>query len=196
MHGLVNKGLERFLADTYGQATWAEIAAAAGLPPDGFEALLTYDLALTTNVLGVASSRLGKSEHALLEDLGTYLVSDPKMDSVRRLLRFGGIDFADFVSSLDELPERARLAVPNLNIPEVLVQELGPDEYRIKVVSDFGHFGVILAGILRAMADDYGCLSLIEWSSDAPAHETIHVQLLDGTYAEGKAFVLSAEAAP
>lgn len=196
MHGLVNKGLERFLADTYGQGTWLEIAQAADLPAEGFEALLTYDVGLTLQVVNIAAARLGKSEHALLEDLGTYLVSDPKMDSVRRLLRFGGIDYADFVSSLDELPERARLAVPNLNIPEVTVEEFGPDEYRIDVMSDFGRFGVILAGILRAMADDYGCLSVIEWSSDAPQHETLQVQLLDGAYAEGRAFVLSAEAAP
>ena len=196
MHGLVNKGLERFLVDVYGQGTWLEIARVAELPADSFEALLTYDVELTLKVIRIASSQLEKSEHALLEDLGTYLVSDPKMDSIRRLLRFGGIDYADFVSSLDELPERVRLAVPNLNIPEIAVEEIGPDEYRIDVISDFGRFGVILAGVLRAMADDYGCLSLIEWSSDAPAHETLQVQLLDGTYAEGRAFVLSAEAAP
>lgn len=196
MHGLVNKGLERFLVDTYGQRTWQDVAQAADLPVEGFEALLTYDAELTFRMVDAASSRLGKSEHALLEDLGTFLVSDPKMDSIRRLLRFGGIDYADFVSSLDELPERARLAVPNLDIPEIVVEEIGPDEYRIDVISDFGRFGVILAGVLRAMADDYGCLSLIEWSSNAPSHETLQVQLLDGTYAEGRAFVLSAEASP
>lgn len=195
MHGLVNKGLQRFLVDTYGEATWAEVARVAGLSSEGFEALLTYDLALTHKVLSAASDRLGKSEAALLEDLGTYLVSDPKMDSVRRLLRFGGIDFADFVNSLDDLPERARLAVPNLNIPEIVVEELGAGEYSITLTSDFGRFGLILTGILRAMADDYGCLSLIEWTSREHLTEVISLRLLDGAYAEGKAFALSAETA-
>ncbi|MEO1239082.1 MAG: heme NO-binding domain-containing protein [Pseudomonadota bacterium] len=196
MHGLVNKGIERFLVDTYGQATWSEVASASGAPEEGFEPLLTYDVGLTLQVVSAASAHLEKSENAILEDVGTYIVSNPKMDAVRRLLRFGGTDFADFVSSLDELPDRARLAIPNLDLPEISVAELGEDRYAIDVVSDFGRFGVILAGGLRAMADDYGCLSLIEWSAEGATHETISVHLLDGGYAAGKTFVLSAEGAP
>ncbi len=193
MHGLLNKGLQGFLTHTYGQELWADIVDSAQLPPEGFETLLTYDVSLTWDVLTEASARLGKTKGTLLEDLGTYLVSDEKMDPIRRLLRFGGIDFSDFVDSIDELPERARLAVPDLNVPYVEVHDTGPDEYRILVQSEFGRFGRILSGVLRAMADDYGCLSLIEWDGDGPDGEVITVKMLDGAYTEGRAFVLSAE---
>ena len=195
MHGLLNKGLQGFLTHTYGPELWSDIVDAAQLPDEGFETLLTYDVTLTWDVLSEASARLGKTKGTLLEDLGTYLVSDTKMDPIRRLLRFGGVDFSDFVGSLDELPERARLAVPDLNVPTVEVYDTGSDEYRILVQSDFGRFGRILAGVLRAMADDYGCLSLIEWDGDSPDGEVITVKLLDGAYAEGKRFLLSAELA-
>ena len=195
MHGLVNKGLQRFLTDTYGEDVWANIAKATRLPQEGFEALLTYDISMTHGVLNEAAHQLGKSSDMLLEDLGTYLVSAAKMEPIRRLLRFGGIDFPDFVMSLDELPERARLAVPNLILPELDIRELGPEEYEIFVRSDFGCFGRVLAGMLRAMADDYGCLSLIEWAATNARDETVTVKVLDGAHAEAKEFVLSAEAA-
>jgi hypothetical protein len=50
----------------------------------------------------------------LLEDIGTYLVTDPALEPLRRLLRFGGDTFAEFLGSLEELPDRARLAMPQL----------------------------------------------------------------------------------
>ncbi len=192
MHGLVNKGMQGFLTTIYGEDTWQRIAEAAGIGPEGFEFLITYDVKHTWDVLNEASIVLGKTADTLLEDLGTYLVSDKSTDSIRRLLRFGGEDFADFVSSIDELPERARLAVPNLMLPDVEVNQSGNDQYEIRCVSEFGRFGKILSGILRAMADDYGCLSLIEWEDQGEAGEVISVTLLDGAYSEGKTFALSA----
>ncbi|MEL7026106.1 MAG: heme NO-binding protein, partial [Pseudomonadota bacterium] len=116
------------------------------------------------------------------------------MEPVRRLLRFGGVDFADFLDSLDELPERARLAVPSLVLPAIDVHEVGYDEYQIFCRSEFGRFGKILAGALRAMADDYGCLSLIEWDPGGERGEEVTLTLLDGAHSEGKSFVLGAEA--
>lgn len=195
MHGLINKGIQVFLTHTYGQEIWVQIADEVRLPGGSFEALLTYEEELTWNVLAVASKYLGKSEDTLLEDLGTYLVSHTTTEPVRRLLRFGGFDFADFLNSLDELPERARLAVPNLSLPELMVSEVSPDQYEIICASDFGRYGLILTGLLRAMADDYGSLCLIEWSASERGEETVSVRLLDGKHSAGRSFSLATEAA-
>ncbi len=61
----------------------------------------------------------------LLEDLGTYLVSHPNVQGLRRLLRFGGAGFIDFLHSLDELHDRARLAVPDLDLPQLELRDHG-----------------------------------------------------------------------
>jgi len=194
MHGLINRGLQGFLTDTYGQDTWARIADLAALAPEGFEALLTYDPALTVAVLDAAVATLGKPREVLLEDLGTYIVSHPATEPVRRLLRFGGLDFADFMNSLDELPGRARLAVPDLCLPDIETTEVAPDAFVVICRSHFAGFGLILAGLLRAMADDYGALALIEWTGECPdacpCCEQISVRLLEGAYSEGRQFAL------
>ena len=94
MHGLINRSIQRFLHDTYGGDTWAQVAADAGLCVQGFEALLSYDDALTEAVLAAASIRLAKPRDAVLEDLGIYLAH---LEPLRRLLRFGGVDYPDFL---------------------------------------------------------------------------------------------------
>ena len=191
MHGLINRGLQGFLTETYGSARWEQIADRAEVSPEGFEALMIYEASQTSAVLEAAASVLGKSRDMLLEDLGTYLVSHPTTEPVRRLLRFGGLDFAEFMHSLDELPGRAKLAVPNLNLPEIETREVTPDSFEVVCRSDFPGFGRILSGLLRAMADDYGALVLIEWAGASVCSERLTVQLLEGDFAEGRRFELS-----
>ncbi|MBK5926910.1 heme NO-binding domain-containing protein [Rhodobaculum claviforme] len=78
MHGLVNRALQCFLRDTYGAQAWAEIARAAGAPEGGFESMLRYDDALTLRLISCAATALDRPAEAVLEDLGTYLVSHPR----------------------------------------------------------------------------------------------------------------------
>ena len=117
MHGLINRAIQCFIRDTYGMKTWSAIAKDAKLGFDNFEALKVYEPHETDRVLTVAAEKLDNPREMLLEDIGTYLVTHPNVDAVRRLLRFGGANFVDFLHSLDELPERARLAVPDLELP-------------------------------------------------------------------------------
>ena len=101
MHGLINRSLQCFISEIYSEAEWEKIAADAGVGFTNFEALMVYDDHLTTDVIDAACARLEKPQEDFLEDLGTFLCTDKKLDVVRRLLRFGGDSFTDFLFSLD-----------------------------------------------------------------------------------------------
>ncbi len=195
MHGLVNRSIQCFLRDTYGSALWAEVAEAAGLGFDDFEALLAYDDELTDRALLAAADRLERSVDALLEDLGTYLISNGISDGLRRLLRFGGACFVDFLYSLDEIEDRARLAVPELDIPSVAITDAGARQIILQFRPHHAGFGAVLLGILRAMADDYGALVLLERRYFPEGDEQISVELLDVSFAPGREFALNSPAA-
>ena len=60
MHVLMNRSIECFIRDTYGATAWRDIAAAAGLEFDRFEALMTYDDALIYKVIDAAAAQLSK----------------------------------------------------------------------------------------------------------------------------------------
>ena len=193
MHGLINRSIQCFLRDNYGPQVWNAVADAARLDFDNFEPMMTYDDALTHAVLDAAARHLQQPRENILEDIGTYLVANPSIEALRRLLRFGGVGFVDFLHSLDDLQGRGRLAVPDLDLPALELQDNGPDRYALSCRSDLPGFGNVLVGILRAMADDYGALVILEHQGRTGDEETVLIELLDQAFAEGRRFDLAAQ---
>lgn len=197
MHGLVNRAIERFARDTYDEEFWNDVCRRAGVGTCAFEAMLVYDSALTETVLDALAGALGKGRDEVLEDIGTFLVSARASGALRRLLRFGGTDFVEFLHSLDDLPARARLAVPDLVVPQLELREHAPHRYSLAVRAADGRrnrYGHVMLGLLRAMADDYGALALLEHKGARGAEELIGITLLETAFAEGRAFDLGAGA--
>ena len=194
MHGLVNRSIQCFVRDTYGAASWAAVARAARLGFDSFEPMLTYDPALTEAVVVAAAHHLQRPRETVLEDLGTYLVSHPNVEALRRLLRFGGVGFVDFLHSLEDLPDRARLAVPDLDLPSFELSEDGSDRFTLFCRSPLVGAGHVMMGLLRAMADDYGALVLFDHQGSGPKGEVITIQMLASRFAAGRRFDLAARA--
>lgn len=198
MHGLVNKAIQYFLVDTYGQETWEAIAQRSGvsqlLGEDGFETMQRYDDSLTTAVIAQAVALTRLPAETLLEDLGTFLVSSTELGAVRRLLRFGGLTFTDFLYSLDELQGRSHLAVPDLGLPDLWVLATQEGRFQITCRDCPQGFGHVLLGILRALADDYGTLAVLEHRGRTPGtfDELLEVEVHDPTYAAGRHFELAA----
>lgn len=194
MHGLVNRAIQRFVVDSYGAPQWAAVARRADLGFVDFEAMWTYDDALTPRVLAAVSDILDRPYDELMEDIGNYLVSHPNLESLRRLLRFGGVNFLDFLHSLDDLPDRARLAVADLVLPRLELREHGPQQYSLTCEGDIPGCGYLFTGVLRAMADDYGALVFLEHMGEQDGVETVSIALLETDYAEGRGFELGVQA--
>lgn len=191
MHGLVNRSIQCFLRDTYGAAGWASVARQARLGFDNFEAMLNYDTALTEAVIDAAATVLQRPRETVLEDLGTYLVSHENTQALRRLLRFGGVTFDDFLHSLEDLPERARLALPDLNLPVLTLEEGSAGDYRLYVSAEITGVGHVMVGLLRAIADDYGALVLLDYAGASGTDEAIQIKLLDQRHSTGRDFNLA-----
>ncbi|MBB96838.1 MAG: heme NO-binding protein [Rhodobacteraceae bacterium] len=194
MHGLINRAIQSFVCNTYGTDRWHSVTEDAGLGFSEFEAMLIYDDAQTDAVMRAVCIELGRPESEVLEDLGTYLVSDPKVEALRRLLRFGGETFQDFLHSLDELPERARLAVSDLHLPPLELRDVTAHQFSLVCGRGLRGYGRVMMGILRAMADDYGALVYLEHSGCHEAGEIISITLVEADFAAGRDFDLGARA--
>lgn len=195
MHGLINRSIERFVHDTYGENIWQD--AMRRLDPGfaEFEPMLTYEDDLTVRLMTELARALDRPATDILEDIGTYLVSHPSFESLRRLLRFGGVTFVDFLHSLDDMPARARLAVSDLHLPDLELREITPEFFCLTVHAEqigMPGFGHVIMGLLRAMADDYGALVLLEMQETKGWHETIQIKLLEAAFASGREFDLGA----
>lgn len=191
MHGLINRSIQCFLRDTYGAPVWTAVAREAGLGFDSFEPMLSYDAALTEAVIAAAVQLLGRPRDTVLEDLGIYLVSHPNGQALRRLLRFGGVTFADFLHSLEDLPGRARLALSDMDLPLLELTDHSGTDYCIRCHATLPGTGHVLAGILRAMADDYGTLCLVDHRGLQGGAEVIGVTLAAAAFTAARPFDLS-----
>lgn len=192
MLGFINRAFECFLRDTYGPETWVQVAQTAGLGFERFEPMLSYDLDVTESVIRAAALVLKRPRETILEDVGTYLVSHPNLERLRRLLRFGGVDFIEFLHSLEDLPERGHLALPNLDLPKLTLTDQGDGVFRLQCRMQILGIGHIVVGLLRAMADDYGALVLIDFDGMIAGGEVVAVHLLDQQHSKGRAFDLAA----
>lgn len=191
MHGLINRSIQSFVVDTYGRAPWVDATLLADIGFEEFEALLPYDDQLTLRLLEALAARMEKPAEAIMEDLGTYLVSHENLEPLRRLLRFGGRDFPEFLYSLDDLRDRARLAVPDLDLPRLRLTNLGEGAYTVESFWNVAGFSHVLMGILRAMADDYGDLVFLDHLGGEGGKETIKITLLESAFAQGRSFDLT-----
>ena len=114
---------------------------------------------MTEQALDATARFLDKPRTDVLEDIGTYLASHPNVEALRRLLRFGGAHFIEFLYSLDDLHDRARLAVDDLELPRLTLVRHTENHYSLLCGAAFPGWGHVLVGILRVMADDYGALA-------------------------------------
>lgn len=194
MHGLINRAIQSFVCNTYGPQRWQQVTEAAGLDFTNFEAMLIYDDDQTSRVVAALCAQLGRDPSEVLEDLGTYLVSHPEVEGLRRLLRFGGVTYVDFLHSLDDLPDRARLAVSDLHLPAMELREHADGHFTLTCRPGLPGFGWMMMGLLRAMADDYGALVTLEHHSGPDGAEVISITLVEPAFAEGREFDLGARA--
>lgn len=197
MHGLFNRSILCFAQDIYGVQTWERIVQCLDLETTRFEAMLEYPDDTTFSLLQCLSELTERSTEDLCEDLGTYLVSHPNIAALRRLLRFGGVTFVDFLHSLDELHGRAKLAVSTLDLPMLELREKSGGAYSLACFHNNQRFceafAFVLVGLLRAMADDYGALVYLEHVGAQGRSQIISINLLDVEFAEGRSFSLSEE---
>ncbi|ADE86360.1 heme NO-binding domain-containing protein [Rhodobacter capsulatus] len=189
MLGIVNKSIQAFLCKHHGSAVWREVADRLRLGPEGFEAMLTYADDTTEALLAVAEGLTGKTREQLLEDIGAEVA---QTEPLRRLLRFGGPDYLEFLFSLDDLQGRAQMALPDLELPELTLQSEAQGRFTLLVRGRFPGWGAVMAGLMRAMADDYGALVLIDLLEPREGAERVQVELHFTTYHVARQFDLAA----
>ena len=194
MHGLMCKAVEGFVKDQHGPAAWAEVRARTGLTIEGFEALRVYDLALAQGVIDATAVVLDRESAALFEDIGHWVCTHPPLEPVRRLIRFTGKTFVNFLYALDEMHDRACMAVPGIDLPRYSLSKDGSGDFEIASTWPAPGGAALLTGMLRAMADDYGTLALIEAGEarfvEGTWHERIHVRVVEQAFHEPREFTL------
>jgi hypothetical protein len=168
---MINKGLQCYIRDIHGVDVWEETCEQANLPFYNFESMLTYDDATTEDLLSSFGDIVDRQRDEILEDFGVYMVSEDALSAVRRLLKFGGRNYVEFLQSLDFVHNRAKMAVPDLDVPMMELVAHDPCRFTLNARFQKRGYGAALLGLLRALADDYNTLVSITHSRKITAHQ-------------------------
>ncbi len=170
MHGIINRSLQCFIRDIHGVEVWEETCEQAKLPFYNFEFSLSYDDATTEDLLSSFGGLMQRSRDDILEDFGTYIVSEEALTAAHRLLKFGGGNYVEFLYSLNFVYDRAKLAMPDLDIPTMELAAHGPHHFTLHARFQKRGFGATLLGLLRAMAGEYMALVTITHTRSVLRH--------------------------
>ena len=203
MDGLIAKSVLHFLEAAHGVQCREAIASEVDTSASDLQSIGQHDTARALEFVACAARNLNRETSEIWEDIGTHLVTHPDLETVRRLLRFGGADFKEFLWSLDDLYDRAQLAVRGMDLPNLRLEPMDATLYSLRVswpvvaTSDQEVAGPLVLGALRAMADDYGALVFLELVSNQSADEAarIEVNLLEAGFAPARDFHLGMETA-
>jgi len=178
MNRLIDHTLRAFLSSTYGDGLVRFVSVETDvLKMDAEMSVVQF----ATAGLNRAAAHLSKPASEMFEDLGAWIT---RLEPIRRLLRFSGRDFQDFLLRLEELPGRAVLELPALRVPPLLVEAEDHSVWLIMADPEpsWQHF---LMGMIRSMADDYGALCVLSVEGSG-----IRVDICDNQFAEGRRFSL------
>lgn len=195
MHALINKALQSYVSACHGQQAWKQVAVCAGVPSDPLDIMLQHPADQTDVILRAMENVLNRDRVALLEDLGTFLASNPICENLRRLLRFGGQNFMEFSLSLPDMPARVRLAVPDMPMPRLRIERVANPvdvqaHLRLICYAADPSWGHVLLGLIRAMADDYGALALFKHTTKDAQCSLIDIEIVESGFATPRQFNL------
>lgn len=182
MQGLIHYSVETFIRQRRGEAAWAETAIRAGLDSRGFHAFRHYPPQMLDALISAGCAVFGLDQAEFLDDLGQWLAGT---EEVRRILRFSGASYADFVFALEHLHLRGEMVLPSLDLPRITVTQKAGGRFDLDI-ADRAEWAAVICGVARAMADDYGVLAFVEIKRGR-----IRIDVPDTRFGPGRDFSLA-----
>jgi len=171
MHGLINRGFQNYVTQIFGAPLWGEICRDIDLAEGGFETMLRYPTQLSEAMIDSLLHRVTHTRDVLLEDFGTFLISQHASPAVRELLQLGAPDYQRFLWGLPDLRDRVQIALPDFELPNFDLTPLGSGRYHLDFQFRYAGYAPVFLGVLRAMADYYQTLTTVELiPSDSGQH--------------------------
>ena len=68
----------------------------------------------------------------ILEDFGTFIVSEHCSPAVKKLLRLGDEAFVEFLHSLEDVYDRVQIVIPDLETPSMRLEVRSSVEYVLR----------------------------------------------------------------
>lgn len=180
MYGLVNKAVKDLVVANFGEPTWLEIAAEAGVDPI-FISMDSYDDEVTYKLVGAASKHLDTPAEEILRQFGSYWIQFTATEGYGPLVEMFGQTLPEFLRNLsDDLHGRVAVTLPHLKPPEFYTEEVAPNQFEVHYKSHRAGLAPMVTGLLEGLAIRYATEADVAHKatlSESPVHEVFTVTI-------------------
>ncbi len=156
MYGLINKAVRGLVLEQFGAEAWARIRTRAGVEDEDFLSMTSYDDSVTYELVAAASAELGAPAEDILKGFGEYWVRYTAVEGYGELLDSAGGDLTSFLSNLDQMHARVKLAFPDLRPPRFRVSDATASRLRLHYFSDRPGLAPLVVGLVHGLAARFG----------------------------------------
>jgi len=152
MYGLINKAIKGLVLEGFGEDAWKRIINRAQIDDDEFLSMEAYDDSLTYDLVAAATEELGLPAETILESFGGYWVQYTAVEGYGEILKSAGSTLPEFLSNLDQMHARVKLAFPELKPPRFKISD--SDEHGL-ILHYFSHrpgLAPLVTGLIKGLA--------------------------------------------
>lgn len=155
MYGLVNKAVEGLITSKFGEETWENIKADAGIDVDIFISNESYPDEVTYKLAIAATKRLNMPLGDVLRALGHYWVTEVAEQHYGALMSAGGSTFREFIGNLPDFHRRVHMIFPNLEPPVFKVRNQSDQSLELVYESTRSGLEDFVIGLLEGLGNRY-----------------------------------------
>ena len=174
MYGLINKAVRGLVIEQFGEEAWTRIRVRAGLEEDDFVSMDNYDDSVTYDLVGAASQELGLAAEAILEGFGSYWVRYTGVEGYGHLLDSAGSSLPEFLTNLDQMHARVKLAFPDLKPPRFRVTDADEDGLILHYYSHRPGLAPLVVGLVQGLAERFGDVVEVDSFRDEVGEDSEH----------------------
>jgi hypothetical protein len=152
VYGMVNKAVEEMVCSHYGEDTWAQVKATAGVDADVFISTDACPDELTYRLVAAAAEVLNLPAEEVLDAFGVHWVLHTARAGYGDLLAAGGSTLPEFLGNLPGFHARVALIYPNLKPPTFQVSDVTATSLHLHYYSHRAGLQPFVRGLVRSLA--------------------------------------------
>jgi hypothetical protein len=181
MYGLINKSLKQMILESYGEEKWQAVQAQAGVPPDSYLTLRSYDDEITYQLVDAASHVLGAPAETCLEMFGQYWVREVASKSYEILMNAAGSDMVEFLQNLNGLHDRITTTFIDYVPPSFEIESQGGSRYQLYYRSQREGLSAFVVGLVKGLGERYASKVIFhdqqDLATDAGSHTVFDIEI-------------------
>jgi hypothetical protein len=156
MYGMVNNAVEQMVCTHYGERTWEEIKARAGVDVDVFMSNEAYPDQMTYALVGAASEVLAVPANKILEAFGEHWVLHTAQDGYGGLMRAAGKSLPEFLVNLPNFHTRVAMIFPKLQPPRFECTDVTAASLKLHYYTHREGLAPFVVGLMQGLGKMFG----------------------------------------